>query len=541
MSAARPEAPPERPFPRIERRSLTSADSLPADALTGVDPATALFASPPGTVPNPPRLPDPAAPTPLPAAAFTTTSAGAADRLARVLAGEGTVVTTGQQPGLFLGPLYTLYKALTAVRVAETIERRTGRPALAVFWVASDDHDWDEVAACHIVSVDEELLTLRVQPPAGHEGRSVGPAPLPATVTELLRRFREEAGGAVAGAAPPWLDTLCDAYRPGSSFADAFIRSMHGGLEGVDLAILDSAHPAVRRAAGGLYDRILRDPSLVTDAMDRGHEAVRRAGYQPALTPPPDGVQMFYDDGGARRHVLRRDGGYRVGDPTVTRGDLLQRLEDDPGAFTPAAALRPIVESDLLPVTATVLGPGEITYWAQLRPLFAALEVPMPTIVPRDAWVLIEPRIDRLLDKLGLDASTVEAEGKGIDDRWIAQSRPPGVRAGLASLEARLSEELEALEGAVSRELPGLKSAAGKAAHRVRQALDELSRTVDARVREREAIALGQADRIRAHLVPGGVPQERVVAAAQFLARHGRPLVADLLRASRVAGPEGQD
>ncbi|MFW6089872.1 MAG: bacillithiol biosynthesis protein BshC, partial [Gemmatimonadota bacterium] len=220
---------------------------------------------------------------------------------------------------------------------------------------------------------------------------------------------------------------------------------------------------------------------------------------------------------------------------------LLHRIERAPEEFTPAAALRPALESRLLPVAATVLGPGELAYWAQLPPLFAALDVAMPAVMPRDAWVLVEPRVDRLIEKLELDVATVEREGKGIDDRWIARSRPPGVRDGLAALERELTEGFRRLSSAIDAELPGLKAAAGKAAHRVRQALAELGGTVDARVRERESIALAQAARIRAHLTPGGRPQERTVAAAQFLARHGRALVNDLFEAGRVAGPEEQD
>ena len=533
----------ERPFPRIVPRQLASSGNLAGDALAGVPAATRLFEAPPG------RLPDAAAVearagggSALPAEAFTTTSTGAAERLSRILAGEGVVVTTGQQPGLFLGPLYTLYKALTAVRLAGEIERRTGRPALAVFWVASDDHDWDEVATCRIVDSEEELVAMRVDPPPGWALRSVGQAPVPSSVMDLLRRFGDEAGGAVAGSTPRWMGALREAYEPGRSFGDAFVRALGAAVEGLDLAILDSAHPAVRTQAAGLYRRVVEAPEALAQAMRDGLHSVREAGYEPALTPPPEGLQMFHDDGEARRHVLRTDEDeLAAGDWRPDRAALLRRLDRAPDEFTPAAALRPVLESRLLPVAATVLGPGEIAYWAQLPPVFAALEVPMPAILPRDAWVLVEPRVDRLLEKLDLDVTTVEREGKGIDDRWIARSRPPGVRDGLAALERNLAEGFERLASAVDRELPGLKSAAGKAAHRATRALEELGRTVDARVRERESIALAQAARIRAHLVPDGRPQERTVAAAQFLSRHGRALVHDLFEAGRVAGPEEQD
>lgn len=533
----------ERPFPRIVPRRLAPAGSLCSDALAGVPAATHLFDAPPGRLPDAPTVEGRAGVgSALPTEAFKTTSAGAAERLARVLAGEGVVVTTGQQPGLFLGPLYTIYKALTAVRLAGELERSTGRPALAVFWVASDDHDWNEVATCRIVDAEEEIATLRIDPPVGWATRSVGQAPLPASVTDLLQRFGEEAGGAVAGSTPRWMDALREAYEPGQSFGAAFAQALGAAVEGLDLAILDSAQPAVRKQAAGLYRRVVEEPEAMAQAMRDGLRAVREAGYEPALTPPPEGLQMFYDDGEARRHVLRTNGDeFAAGDWRPDRAALLRRLDQAPDEFTPAAALRPVLESRLLPVAATVLGPGEIAYWAQLLPLFADLEIPMPAILPRDAWVLVEPRVDRLLEKLDLDVATVEREGKGIDDRWIARSRPPGVRDGLAALERDLADGFERLTSAVDRELPGLKSAAGKAAHRAARALEEFGRTVDGRVRERESIALAQAARIRAHLLPDGRPQERTVAAAQFLSRHGRALVRDLFEAGRVAGPEEQD
>lgn len=533
----------DRGFPRIVPRRLAEGGTLAGDALEGVVDAAGLFAHPPA------RQPRPAgsgieAPTvsPLPASVFRIASAGAGERLERVLAGEGLVVTAGQQPGLFLGPLYSLYKAVTAVRLAEEFERRTGRPTLAVFWVASDDHDWQEVAACRILDAEEDLVTLRLEPPRGRAERSVGATPLAEDVGVLLDRLEAAAGGAVTGAPSLWMESFRDAYRPGRTFGEAFADVLVAALPGRTLAVVDSGHPELRGAAAHLYREILESPEGVVEAMAAGRRAVTEAGYEPALTPPEDGLQIFFDDGDARRHVLRTSNGFETGGGVpVTRRELTARLAKDPYAFTPAAALRPVLESRLLPVAATVLGPGEITYWAQLRPLFDALGVEMPAIAPRDAWTLVEPRVERLLRKLDLDVEQVEREGRGIDDRWIAAARPPAVRDALASLDAELADAFDVLESAVERELPGIRSSAGKARHRTAGALAEFSRIVDARVRERESVALGQAERVRRHLIPGGHPQERVLGAAQYLVRHGPALADDLLAASRVAGPEGQD
>lgn len=528
-------------FPRLIPRRLASGGTLAGDALAGLVDATRLFAHAPATRPRPAGSGLVVAKrSPLAPEAFRNTS-GAAGRLEDLLAGEGLAVTTGQQPGLFLGPLYTLYKAVTAVRVAEQIEAATGRPTLAVFWVASDDHDWDEVAACRFLDREEDLVTLRLAPPPGLAGRSVGPAPLPEEVGQLLARFAAGAGGAVAGTPAAWFADLRSAYRPGRSFGAAFAEALCQALGDHPLAVLDSAHPAVRGAATPLYERIVREPDLVVDSMASGRRAVEAAGYEPSLTPPANGLQVFLDDGRQRRHVLSTGEGFETADGMMDADALLERLAEEPTGFSPAAALRPVLESRLLPVAATILGPGEIGYWAQLRPLFDALDVPMPAIAPRDAWTLVEPAMDRLLEKLDLETDQVEREGKGIDDRWISATRPPAVRAALDTLDGSLAEAFDSLAAAVERELPGITSAVGKARHLSTRALEEFSRTVDARVREHEAVALGQADRLRRHLLPDGRPQERVLAAAQFLARYGDPLVDALLDASRVAGAEGQD
>ncbi|MGD8495134.1 MAG: bacillithiol biosynthesis cysteine-adding enzyme BshC [Gemmatimonadales bacterium] len=528
-------------FPRLVPRRLASGGTLAGDALAGLADTTGLFAHAPSRRPRPAGsgLADGPGATLAPDV-FRRTPA-AAGRLEMLLAGEGLAVTTGQQPGLFLGPLYTLYKAVTAVRVAEQVEAATGRPTLAVFWVASDDHDWDEVAACRFLDREEDLVTLRLAPPAGLADRSVGPAPLPERVEQLLVRFADGVGGAVAGTRAAWFADLRSAYRPGRSFGDAFAEALCHALGDKPLAVLDAALPAVRRAATPLYERIVREPDLVIDGMAAGRTAVEAAGYEPNLTPPENGMQIFLDDGRQRRHVLYTGEGFQAADGIMGANELLGRLGAGSTGFSPAAALRPVLESRLLPVAATILGPGEIGYWAQLRPLFDALDVPMPAIAPRDAWMLVEPAMERLLDKLDLEADQVEREGKGIDDRWISAARPPAVRSALDALDGSLAEGFDGLAAAVERELPGITSAVGKARHLSTRALEEFSRTVDARVREREAVALGQADRLRRHLLPDGRPQERVLAAAQFLARYGNALVDALLDASRVAGAEGQD
>lgn len=525
-------------LPRIEAIDLASPGTLAGDFVAGKGAARALLAPLPTTAT--PTAP-PGERAKLTAAEFTLSSAGATSRLERILAGEGEFVTTGQQPGLFLGPLYSLYKAVTAIRIAEARERDTGRPTLALFWVAADDHDWAEVASCRVLDPDEELVELRVHPTEGREERSVGETALPPEVEAELARLRRSSRGPATGTPAPWFGDLEAAYRPGTTFAAAFIRGLAGALAGQEIAFLDSSAPAVRRAAADLYRRIFGAPGRVTGAMATGRARLEEAGYSPTLTPPAAGLQVFFDAGAGRRHVLATDDGFDVGDDThVDVGELRALLDDSPGAFTPAAALRPALESALLPVAATVLGPGEVSYWAQLPPLFAALGVQFPAIHPRDSWLLVEAAVDHLLGKLDVTAAEVAQRGDGLTARWIDGARPPGVAAALERTEADLRASFDRLEEAAAVDLPGLRSAAAKASHGAEKAISELRKTIDAHVAERESIALGQLERLNAHLRPAGHAQERTVAAAQFLGRYGEGLVAALLAASRVAGVEGR-
>lgn len=525
-------------LPRIEPMKFAPAGTPAGDYVEGSPAARALL------VPVQKardaaieRRPDPA----IGERSFTVSSDSAAAKLTRILAGEGEFVSTGQQPGLFLGPLYSLYKAITAIRVAEDRERRTGRPTLAVFWVAADDHDWEEVAACRTLGPDERLVELRVAAPVGREERSVGETPLPVDVEQEIARLRASILGLATGPPAPWFGELETAYRPGTTFAAAFIRGLAEALAGHEIALLDSSDPSVRAVAADLYRQVIRAPDRVMEAMSEGRKRLEDAGYQPGLTPPTTGLQVFFDGGEGRRHVLAPEGGFDLGDGETVEGEALEALlAERPGAFTPAAALRPILESRLLPVAATILGPGEMGYWAQLPPLFSALGVPFPEVHPRDGWLLVEPAVDHMLRKLGLAAADVADRGDGLSARWIDGARPTAVADALEGAEAEIRSAFAGLDDAAANEIPGVRSAVAKASHEAEKAIAGLTKTIDAHVARRESIALAQVERLNAHLRPGGHPQERTIAAAQFLGRYGTGLVAALLASSRVAGAEGR-
>lgn len=516
--------------PRMVELTLAQQGTPGGDLIIGTDSAASLLrpAGPDADI-------DLSRRSVLSSAAFTPTSEQARTKLSAILNGEGVLVTTGQQPGLFLGPLYVMYKIFSAIAHARRIEQATGRPAVASFWVAADDHDWDEVATARIVNRSGVVESMRLEPDAGDAGRSVGSARLGAEIIPLLDRFTEAAGKSEFAAAA--LAPLRRAYTPGATVSGAFQSSFAELLSECDLVLFDPAHEEVRRAAVPFLRRVLEHTHEVSESIDEGASAVIAAGYDQRLRPPTAGTQVFYDDGRTRSHLLRESAGLRNG----KSGDLhptqewLALLEAEPERFSAAAALRPPLESWLLPVARTVLGPGELAYWAQLGSLFRLLDIDMPQTTPRSSWLLIEPRVDRWLSGAATSAEELADGGTSVEHRITRDSRPEAIERGLERLRSGFETHLAELEHGSESEIPGLASAFGKARKSVEATLAALERTIDGRVRESRRTRLDGARRAANLLYPDGQPQERVDSPFSFLVRYGPSFLTALAAAHGIS------
>jgi bacillithiol biosynthesis cysteine-adding enzyme BshC len=454
-------------------------------------------------------------------APFTATTRAAAAKLDRILNGEGILVSTGQQPVLFTGPLFILYKTLTAVAHAQRIEAATGRPALASFWIAGDDHDWEEVGTASIIDRGAAIRRMKIVPQESEAGRSVGPARLGARVRPLLEEFLSAAG--TSEFAEEASAALRDAYTEDARMSGAFRDALATMLGGVDVVFFDPAHTEARGAAIPFLAALLEQSGASGEAFDSGTAAVASHGYEPQLRRPDGGALLFFDDGRARSHLLRTDDGFRAGKegevhPTA---EWLALLEAEPARFSPAAATRPVLESWLLPVARTILGPGEMAYWAQLGPLFEQLKVDRPETASREAWLVVEPKVERWLEGVEADPRELEDGGAEIEKRLTDAHRPEKIERALADLRDAIEQKTGSLAESARGELPGLDSAFGKTQKLLGDAIDSLEATIDARIRESRRTSIDRVQRAASMLYPGGQRQERVDSVFSFLVRYG--------------------
>lgn len=476
---------------------------------------------------------------PAAAAAALLAPAGAAAAPAgrareALLEGRALAVTTGQQPGLFTGPLYTVYKALTAVALAEALAARWGRPVVPVFWVAGDDHDFAEIDHCAVLGADGGARTVRLRE------RPAGSPMLPA-YRENVGPEVEAALAALEEALPPsdfraeTLAWLRGAYRPERSVAEACAAAVAELLAPHGVVVCRGWDASLKAAAGGVVVEALRSARALDAALAAEAARLQAEGAR---------VQVAVGEGMALAMLEGRDGRDRLriaGDGFALRrsGEAVALAEveriarEDPGRLSANVLLRPVVEAHLFPTTAYVGGPAELTYLAQVGPLFAHLAVPRPVPVPRLSGALIEAKVEKVLERFRLAPADLAAPEGALASALARDALPSEAAEALAGLRAALRERYAGVEAAAVRIEPTLERPLETARNQALHGVDEVEKRLVAALKRTNEQALQQVARARANLYPAGEPQERVLTAASFLARHGRPLLDALLDAAR--------
>jgi bacillithiol biosynthesis cysteine-adding enzyme BshC len=452
--------------------------------------------------------------------------AGRAAERARALAGPGaTAVVTGQQAGLFGGPLFVLWKALATVRVARLLEERRGHVVVPVFWVASDDHDFAEIRSTSLIEAGGTIRTLRYAPHHEPVGQPAWAIALDDTVGALVDEL--------AQSLPPALgrdETLAlvqESYRPGVTFSEAFACLISRLLP--ELVVLDPADPVLKRLVVPVLAHELREGSPTSRLALEAGQALLAAGYHQQVPLRTGFLNLFAVVEGQRRALALADGvvevrGTRERWPVE---EALRRLEADPGPWSPGALLRPLAQDAVLPTAAYVGGPAEIAYHAQIASSYASFGIPRPVLVPRPSVTLVEPPQARTLDAERLNLGDLVGDPEALLSRW-AREDYPDLEVAFERAREAIEREMGHVEDALGAHDPTLRaataSARGRALHQVEGLHEKALRALKTRDR-------GRAERLRRTrdaLRPGGTLQERGLGLVSAIGRRGMSLVSEL-------------
>ncbi len=456
---------------------------------------------------------------------------GAVEGLGRFVEEGGYFVTTGQQPGLFGGPLFALYKALSAVKLARVLEGVLDRPVLPVFWIASEDHDWPEVDHTHLLDVGNEIQAFRLPAQEGAPNRPLHRVPLAQGVEETIAAFTEALPRSDFSEA--YLTLLREAFPPDATLPASFRTIMGGLLSHLPLLFVDGAHPALKEASLPVLFRELDQAEPHQALLVRATGRLETDGYHAQVPVLEGGLNLFFEGPQGRDRLYREGADFRLhrSGLRLTAQEIRDRAAGDPSLLSPNVFLRPVVESILLPTLAYVAGPGELAYYAQLRDFFDAYGVRMPVIMPRHSVTLIEAKVGKVLEKFHLAPEALVRPFHELAGEIARDEVPTAIREALGEFRGAVGRGAGALTKAVQELDPTLKGPVTSARNAAFAALDEAERKVVQAVKRQNETALEQLEKAQRHLFPLGKPQERVISPFYFLTRYGPELVDALLEA----------
>jgi bacillithiol synthase len=438
----------------------------------------------------------------------------AAEKRLRAAAERGIVVTTGQQPGLFGGPLYTWFKAMTALALADELEARLKMPVAPVFWAATDDSDLAEaiVTTVNVTGGSERIALQR------SAGRDTPVAVIPVgDASEVLKQLY-----AACGSAPNAriLDIVREAYVPENTLGGAYVQLLRSVLAPYGISVLDAAHPATRAAAAPVLRRALARANTIASMVQQRSEEIRKLGLRIQVRHVPGRTLVFAVNGEQRRRILLSEA-----------GSLAERA--GPSELAPNVLLRPVVERCIVPTVAYLGGPAEIAYFAQVSAVAEALGVDSPLILPRWSGFLIEPHVQRAMETLGVALEDLR-DPHAVESRLARDEVSGEVKDVLRDARTKAAELGPRLTEAVRRaDLPLSDAAIEGAGRQLEPKIDRLDRRLVAAVKRRGSERLQLLATARGALFPGEVPQERALNMVPLLARYGNDPLDSVLASAR--------
>ena len=461
------------------------------------------------------------------------------DVIGKFVGDKACAVVTGQQVGLFSGPLYTIFKALTAIKLADALERRGLGSFVPVFWLASDDHDLAEIDHIALLDRDNRLREIRCEAASRESKVPVSKVPLPPDIGDCLERLKALTPDTEFKA--DILGSLSEAYQPGRSYVEAFARWMTHLFKSRGLVLIDASPPRLKEMGRDIFYREIADGSPSTRQVLAASEWLRQAGYEPQI-PLHEGIlNQFYTER-ERQAIRRKDGAFAIkGQPSLeSKEDLLRLAVERPFLFSPNVLLRPLYQDSVLPTVAYVGGPSEIAYFGQLKGVYETFGLPMPVIYPRKSVTIVERKIDHILKKYHLSVPDLWRNAAGAIGDITKEEIPDSVGRTLLRVRDDLERDYASLKAEILAFDAGLAPSVDLAKGRMTQQLDFMQKKVQQAARKRNDIAVQQLRKAVDSLYPNQRLQERVFNIVPYLIKYGSGFIDQLDRAIDIDAVDHQ-
>ena len=446
------------------------------------------------------------------------------------LRSRACAVVSGQQTGLFLGPAYTIYKAVTVIRLARELNNR-GVNAVPVFWPASEDHDLAEVN--HAFFPDAQGGLRRFETAShGAVAAPVGMVKLDADLGPLIEQIKEITGESEV------LSSLADAYRPGQTLGTAFANVMVRLFSRHGLILLDPSDVEIHQIASPLLQKAALETQSVVSALLERTKEIEATGYDAQVKVTTASTLLFFLKDGARVPIHKKNGGFGVNGEHWSVDDLRSRIETNPELFSANVLLRPVLQDYLLPTATYIAGPAETAYFAQVEVVYKHLRGRTTPVWPRFSTTLVEARLASWMRKYGLRLRDVLHPKDEFVSMLSRRTFPADIKDDFDRSRQQLDRLLTPLLQTLQKLDPTIASAGEVAGQKMRYQLDQLeSRAARAHL-QREQVLGRHAGLLSTMLFPERELQERKIAGIYFIARHGEALIDQLIEGYK---PECRD
>lgn len=452
---------------------------------------------------------------------------------------EGTLaVVGGQQSGLFTGSLLVIYKAITIIQSAKEAEKRLNRPVVPVFWIAGEDHDWDEVNHTYVMTPELKVAKIKMEAKPGPRSSVSGIK----VDYDKWKQSLDKLGKLLPDSdhKPQIMKMIQDAAEQSDNLSNAFAKLLGHLFGEYGLILMDSSDPELRKLEAPIFEKMVERNDDLERAYHVAAEKITGNGYQLQAEVAEGGVNLFYIYEGNRLLLYKQEGGFadRKGIVFLTTEQVLEQIRTQPELFSNNVLTRPLMQESLLPVLSSVLGQGEISYWAITKEAFEVMGLRMPILLPRMSFTLVEGTLQKHMDKFGITFQDVQhrfvesrREWLSAQDKLHIEPRFEEARRAFEVLYEPLIRELGTMQ-------PGLIPLSEKNKGKILEQISYLERKTQEALEKQNEAGLRQWERIGISLFPMGKPQERVYNIFYYLNRYGLDWMHDLMQISDRFSPE---
>ncbi len=431
-------------------------------------------------------------------------------------------VVTGQQIGIFGGPLLTLYKIASCVKLAMIFSERLSVPVVPIFWMQTEDHDLPEISSAGFLDNSENFSEFTSRCLDLSSRQSVGTINLPSGFSEEAKEFFSTLD-------LPALDILLDCYKDGENLAESFAKFIKRFCSESGVLFFNPLNNEVKKLAFEVIERSFSEEKQISSLLSKNLEKLKSSGFSEQVAVRPDSPLFFLEMEGQRRRLNVKSDSFFFGEQVFSKEQVKHLISNQPQKFTSSALIRPILQDFIFPNLAYVAGPSEFNYWAQTLELYQHFDLIQPLIIPRSNFRLLEAKYQKILAKSGFRLEDIQLTDSELLAKYSTQHK---TASELFAFEKKISDELDLLKNIFSNLDQNLLSPLQQTQSSIHSSLARLSKRYEDSLIRKQGDSFSQLTRIRKVLMPAGAPQERVVCSAYFLLKYGKDLMDKLLEHS---------